>query len=151
MTDRKMLVTGMIAGTVALNIGMDSCYGKRTGISSISPKIETIYNSKLVRQGQDILSPDERKVNGIRDQRLYAWRVADIDAKGIELAPSCEPSLASMASQSLTGRSSGFRIDYGKERRIGEGILSMSVLPTSGGFPETVIIRYSYSVPRKGE
>ena len=147
-----MLVTGMIAGTVALNIGMDSCYGKRTGISSISPKIETIYNSKLVRQGQDILSPDERKVNGIRDQRLYAWRVADIDGKGIELAPSYEPSLAGSMTNQMPGKSSmGFRIDYGKERRIGEGILSMSVLPTSGGFPETVIIRYSYSVPRKGE
>jgi len=151
MTKRKILLAGAIAGTIALNLGMDSCDSNRAGFSAISPKIETISKTRLVRDGENLLTPEERKLSGIRDQRLYAWRVADIDAKGIELAPSSEPSLASMSAQNLIGRASGFRIDYGMEKRIGEGILSMSVLPTSGGFPETVIIKYSYSVPKKSE
>ena len=113
------------------------------GPSKTEMQIRT--NTRVVRDGESVISAEELKASGITDMSVYSWKVKAIDVKGIELAPI---DLASATAYIAPGNTPSLRIDYGKERRIGEGALVMSVQPKHCGSPETVMVSYSYSVPK---
>lgn len=111
-----------------------------------SSKMEIRTNTRVVRDGESLVSAEELKASGVTDKSAYNWKVAGIDVKGIELVPIDEnPATAHIA----PGNAPRLRIDYGSERRIGEGALVMTIQPKHCGSPETAMVSYSYTVPRK--
>lgn len=115
------------------------------GSSKTEMQIRT--NTRVVRDGESVVSAEELNASGITDMSVYSWKVTGIDVKGIDLVPADETPAA--ANAIMPRDTTRLRIDYGIERSIGKGALVLSVQPKHCGSPETVMVSYSYSVPRQ--